>query len=100
MEVRYLKVAAESGLKPKRVDIKALWSQYGDDIIFALLHGNLRVLTAVRDVLEGLELSDLEDTDGTETYHPDLRRLGDILMRKTYFKLSEAQTEINVSCFL
>ncbi len=66
MEVRALKRAAESGIKPKRIDIRALWAQYGDDIFFALLLGNLRVLSSIREVLESLELKDLEDTDGTE----------------------------------
>ncbi len=66
MEARALKQAAESGIKPKRIDIRALWAQYGDDIFFALLSGNLRVLSAIREVLESLELQDLEDTDGTE----------------------------------
>ena len=49
MEVSYLKEAAESGITPKRIDIKTLWAQYGDDILFALLLGNPRVLTAIRE---------------------------------------------------
>ena len=71
MEARSLINAAESGIKPKRIDHKAIWASYGDNIIFSLLKGNLRVLSSIRDSLEKLELGETEDIDGTEAYHPD-----------------------------
>lgn len=102
MEVRSLKNDAENGIKPKRIDIKALWALYGDTIFLSLLLGNLRILTAINDYLGSLELVNCEENDGTETYHPDLQRLGDILMKKTYTatEKSDDHQTVHIESFL
>ena len=56
MEVKSLRKDAEQGIKPKKIDIRALWAQYGGDIFFSLLLGNLRILTSINACLESLEL--------------------------------------------
>ena len=71
MEARSLINAADNGIKPKRVDYKAIWASYGDNILFSLLKGNLRVISSIRDFLEKREFGETVDIDGTETYHPD-----------------------------
>lgn len=48
----------------------------------------MRVFNAIKETINGLELRDLEDFDGSETYHPDMRRLSDILQQKTHFTVS------------
>ena len=73
-------------MKPKQIDIKALWAKYGDGILLAYLRGNLRVLTAIKDNIESQELDYLEDKDGLETTNPDLRRLSTIILSKTYLE--------------
>lgn len=78
----------------------ALWASYGDDILLAHLQGNLRVLTAIKDYIEGLELESLEDEDGLETYNPALRRLSDMLVKKTYLQLKTDGTELELQSYL
>jgi len=87
-------------MKPKQIDIKALWAKYGDDILLAHLKGNLRVLTTLRETIESLELECSEDQDGLETTNPDLRRLSTILLNKTYLEQNADGTELVLQSYL
>ena len=100
MQARQLIHCADTGIKPKKIDLKALWASYGDDILLAHLQGNLRVLTAIKDYIEGLELESLEDQDGLETYNPVLRRLSDMLVKKTYLQLKNDGTQLELQSYL
>lgn len=92
MEVGQLNEVAKKGVRVKRIDTKTLWAQYEDRILLDVLDGNLRLMPAIRDQLEALDLSDLEDTDGSEMQHPDLRRLCDILTRKTITEVKDGES--------
>jgi len=37
MQARQLIHCADTGIKPKKIDLKALWASYGDDILLAHL---------------------------------------------------------------
>ena len=92
MEVAHLNEMVEKGVRSKRIDIKTLWAKYEDRILLDILYGNLRLMSVIRDQLEALELTDQEDIDGSAVQHPDLRRLCDILTRKTITEECEGES--------
>ena len=88
MEVDYLLSAAQRGVKPKKIDHKTLWACIGSHSLLSLIGDNLRILTAIKESIQSLELTNLEDKDGNECYHPDQRRLNLQMMKKIYFEES------------
>jgi len=86
LETRAMIQAAEAGSKQKKVDLKTLFASFGNESVLSVLRGNLRILEVILNNLQAAQLADTEDIDGTASYHPDLRRLAGVLLRKTYFE--------------
>ena len=42
----------------------------------------------------------MEDIDGTETYNPELRRLADILIRKSFLVFNGEKTKLKLKTYL
>ena len=83
MEARALITASEEGVLPKKIDTKALFAVFGNDTFFSVLKDHLRLFEVIRSKLATIEYKAMEDYDQTSTYHPDLRRIGQILLQKT-----------------
>jgi len=49
MEVNHLNIMADKGVRPQRIDIKAMWAQYEDQNLLSALRGNLMLMSAIRD---------------------------------------------------
>ena len=64
--------------------MRTLLASFGSDTLFSILEGNLRVLNFICATLENTEFQPKRDSDGTEVYHPHLRRLTFCLLNKIY----------------